>query len=164
MTLTARQWIIGNTFPCVVFGTFGAFWLSFGATLQPFYNSYGAYSTTGVAAEGLKEPMFNASFGMLPYALRLSLAIMTAISSILPSIHGNPLPHLSRLLASHQPGVLHDLLYPRPGILLLGWGLLASCSGQHEYGQHFADRCRRSHVCHLYGRMVDFRGDLVGFP
>lgn len=56
------EWIIGNTFPFVVFGTFGAFWLSFGATLQPFYNAYGAYSTTGVAADGLAEPAFNASF------------------------------------------------------------------------------------------------------
>lgn len=56
------EWIIGNTFPFVVFGSFGAFWLAFGATLQPFYNAYGAYSTTGVVAEGLQEPAFNASF------------------------------------------------------------------------------------------------------
>jgi len=57
------EWIIGNTFPFVVFGTFGSFWLSFGATLQPFFNAYGAYSTTSNPAEGLTEPAFNASFG-----------------------------------------------------------------------------------------------------
>ena len=66
------EWIIGNTFPFVVFGTFGAFWLSFGATLQPFFNAYGAYVTDPtVAAEsmgqpgnaaGLATPAFNASF------------------------------------------------------------------------------------------------------
>ncbi|KAK3678401.1 hypothetical protein LTR78_001698 [Recurvomyces mirabilis] len=56
------EWIIGNTFPFVVFGSFGAFWISWGMTLQPFYNSYGAYSTTGVVAEGLTEPKFYASF------------------------------------------------------------------------------------------------------
>ena len=66
------EWIIGNTFPFVVFGTFGAFWLSFASTLQPFYNAYGAYVTDPtVAAEsmgqpgnpaGLATPGFNASF------------------------------------------------------------------------------------------------------
>ena len=49
----------------MVFGSFGAFWLSFGATLQPYFNAYGAYSTTSVPAEGLTEPAFNASFGTL---------------------------------------------------------------------------------------------------
>ena len=66
------EWIIGNTFPFVVFGTFGAFWLSFAATLQPFFNAYGAYVTnpTQAAASmgepgnsaGLATPAFNASF------------------------------------------------------------------------------------------------------
>lgn len=66
------EWIIGNTFPFVVFGTFGAFWLSFAATLQPFFNAYGAYVTDPtVAAQsmgqpgnpaGLAVPAFNASF------------------------------------------------------------------------------------------------------
>lgn len=66
------EWIVGNTFPFVVFGTFGAFWLAFASTLQPFYNAYGAYVTDPtVAAEsmgqpgnaaGLATPAFNASF------------------------------------------------------------------------------------------------------
>jgi len=56
------EWVIGNTFPCVVFMSFGAFWLSFGGTLQPFYNAYGAYSTTGNPADGLTTVGFNASF------------------------------------------------------------------------------------------------------
>lgn len=66
------EWIIGNTFPFVVFGTFGAFWLTFGSTLQPLYNAYGAYVTDPTVAAtsmgqpgnpaGLKTPAFNASF------------------------------------------------------------------------------------------------------
>jgi len=58
------EFILGNTFPFIVFGTFGAFWLAYAATLQPFYNAYGAYAAEGQpASEGLMEPGFNASFG-----------------------------------------------------------------------------------------------------
>lgn len=96
------EWIIGNTFPFVVFGTFGelfpveqepptisvtrtilvhstdqssnigAFWLTFGATLVPSFNAYGAYVTDPEVAAanmgnpgnpaGLQVPAFNASF------------------------------------------------------------------------------------------------------
>lgn len=94
------EWIIGNTFPFVVFGTFGAckkphvdlhqpfmllipknleandysgaFWLSFGATLIPSFNAYGAYVTNPEQAAsqmgnpgnplGLQQPAFNSSF------------------------------------------------------------------------------------------------------
>ncbi|KAK6432622.1 hypothetical protein LTR95_011203 [Oleoguttula sp. CCFEE 5521] len=57
------EWILGNTFPFVVFGSFGAFWLTFGATLQPFYNAYGAYSPDpSIPGEGLATTGFNASF------------------------------------------------------------------------------------------------------
>jgi hypothetical protein len=59
------EWLIGNTFPFVVFGSFGAFWLTFAATLQPFYNAYGAFSPNPLTApgEGLATVEFNASFG-----------------------------------------------------------------------------------------------------
>jgi len=57
------EFLLGNTFPFIVFGSFGAFWLTFAATLQPFYNAYGAFSTTGNPAEGLETVGFNASFG-----------------------------------------------------------------------------------------------------
>ena len=66
------EWIIGNTFPFVVFGTFGAFWLTFGATLVPSFNAYGAYVTNPEQMApmmgnpgsplGLQQPAFNASF------------------------------------------------------------------------------------------------------
>lgn len=58
------QFILGNTFPFVVFGSFGAFWLSFAATLQPFYNAYGAYAPDpSMPAGGLETTGFTASFG-----------------------------------------------------------------------------------------------------
>ncbi|KAG9659651.1 GPR1/FUN34/YaaH-class plasma membrane protein-like protein, partial [Aureobasidium melanogenum] len=58
------MWLIGNTFPFVVFGSFGAFWLTFAATLQPFYDAYGAFSPNiNNPAEGLQTVEFNASFG-----------------------------------------------------------------------------------------------------
>ncbi|CAI9636339.1 unnamed protein product [Alternaria burnsii] len=54
------EWILGNTFPFVVFCSFGAFWLGFAATLQPFYNSYGAYANANVAGStGLESVGFN---------------------------------------------------------------------------------------------------------
>lgn len=71
------EFILGNTFPFVVFCSFGAFWLTFAATLQPFYNAYGAYGSatatsqaetlsTGIASQG-----FNASFGFFLLAMGL---------------------------------------------------------------------------------------------
>ncbi|KAK5111950.1 hypothetical protein LTR85_011697 [Meristemomyces frigidus] len=37
------EWILGNTFPSVVFFTFGGFWGTFGATLTPFFNAVNGY-------------------------------------------------------------------------------------------------------------------------
>lgn len=55
------EFILGNTFPFVVFGTFGAFWLTYGATLTPYYNASGAYSPTNPTAGGT-DPVFMATF------------------------------------------------------------------------------------------------------
>ncbi|EAW20839.1 transcriptional activator of ethanol catabolism AlcS [Aspergillus fischeri NRRL 181] len=33
------EFILGNTFPCVVFGTIGAFWFAFGCTMTPAFNA-----------------------------------------------------------------------------------------------------------------------------
>ncbi|KAF2260725.1 GPR1/FUN34/YaaH-class plasma membrane protein-like protein [Lojkania enalia] len=65
------QWIIGNTFPFVVFGAFGAFWLGWAATLQPFYNAYGAYSTTDVPADGLNTVGFRSSYAFFFLAMAI---------------------------------------------------------------------------------------------
>jgi succinate-acetate transporter protein len=58
------EWILGNTFPFVVFASFGAFWLGFGATLQPIYNAYGAYADPNVqGSTGLESVGFNVGLG-----------------------------------------------------------------------------------------------------
>ncbi|KAH8659159.1 GPR1/FUN34/yaaH family-domain-containing protein [Tricladium varicosporioides] len=57
------EFVLGNTFPFVVFISFGAFWLSFAATLQPFYYAYGLYAPPGgTEADGLSTVGFTASF------------------------------------------------------------------------------------------------------
>ena len=57
------EFILGNTFPFVVFVSFGAFWLTFAATLQPFYFAYGSYAPPGEPeAAGLTTVGFTASF------------------------------------------------------------------------------------------------------
>lgn len=85
------EFILGNTFPFVVFMSFGkllhmaryqlramedvyltefgiiigSFYLSLGSTLQPFYGAFGDYSPSpSNPAAGLKTEGFNASFGM----------------------------------------------------------------------------------------------------
>ncbi|KAF2098734.1 GPR1/FUN34/YaaH-class plasma membrane protein [Rhizodiscina lignyota] len=66
------EWIMGNTFPFVVFASFGAFWLAFGATLQPFYSAYGNYATDpSNPATGLTSIPFNSGFGFVLLAMGL---------------------------------------------------------------------------------------------
>lgn len=58
------EFIIGNTFPFVVFTSFGAFWLTLASTLQPFYYAYGLYAPAGQPeTAGLSTSGFTASFG-----------------------------------------------------------------------------------------------------
>lgn len=58
------EFIIGNTFPFVVFTSFGAFWLTFASTLQPFYFAYGLYAPAGSPeTAGITTVGFTASFG-----------------------------------------------------------------------------------------------------
>lgn len=55
------EFILGNTFPFVVFGSFGAFWLSFGATLTPYFNASAAYLPDNPAAAS-SDPVFASTF------------------------------------------------------------------------------------------------------
>ncbi|KAL5119237.1 hypothetical protein ACEQ8H_002948 [Pleosporales sp. CAS-2024a] len=64
------EWILGNTFPFVVFASFGAFWLGYGATLQPFYNSYSAYADANVqGSTGLDSVGFNVGIAYFMIAM-----------------------------------------------------------------------------------------------
>ncbi|KAK6362282.1 hypothetical protein TWF730_005978 [Orbilia blumenaviensis] len=58
------EFVLGNTFPFVVFTSFSGFWFTLGGTLTPTFNAMGAYSTSGAdAVEGGATMGFNASFG-----------------------------------------------------------------------------------------------------
>ncbi|KAL9061547.1 MAG: hypothetical protein Q9162_000079 [Coniocarpon cinnabarinum] len=54
------EFICGNTFPCVVFASFGAFWLNWGVTLTPFYDIAGQYAEADgmPASAGPSTPTF----------------------------------------------------------------------------------------------------------
>jgi len=56
------EFILGNTFPFVVFSSFGAFWLAFGATLTPYFNASIAYDPAH-PAQSSTNPEFASTFG-----------------------------------------------------------------------------------------------------
>jgi len=65
MTLgSIGEWVLGNTFPCVVFGSFGAFWFAFGITLTPYSGSYGSFGQNAInnPAGGLATNAFNSGW------------------------------------------------------------------------------------------------------
>ncbi|OAL37045.1 hypothetical protein AYO20_03814 [Fonsecaea nubica] len=65
------EWILGNTFPFVVFGSFGAFWLAFGATLTPYFNAEGAFTAgaTTVAEKAAGAASFESSLAFFLLAI-----------------------------------------------------------------------------------------------
>jgi len=60
------EFILGNTFSFVVFMSYGSFYMAVAGTIIPWFNSAGAYSSTGTNfVEGLESPAFNSSFAFL---------------------------------------------------------------------------------------------------
>ncbi|KAJ6790073.1 hypothetical protein PWT90_06914 [Aphanocladium album] len=61
------EWVLGNTFVYVVFGSFGAFWLAFAATLTPWYNAEGAFTdgATTAAEKAAGVASFESSLAFL---------------------------------------------------------------------------------------------------
>ncbi|KAF8851856.1 hypothetical protein BDZ45DRAFT_750252 [Acephala macrosclerotiorum] len=75
------EWLLGNTFAFTVFSGYGAWYLSYAATVQPFYNAQGAYAyvpqptLAASAAQGQLTPGYTSSFGFI-------LVFMTVFSFI----------------------------------------------------------------------------------
>ncbi|KAF2996667.1 hypothetical protein E8E13_004038 [Curvularia kusanoi] len=66
------EWILGNTFPFVVFTSFGAFWLGYAATLQPIYGAYGNYANPNSAeSTGLESVGFNVGIAYFMIAMAI---------------------------------------------------------------------------------------------
>lgn len=59
------EWVLGNTFPFIVFSVFGAFWLAYAATLQDgFYGAISSYTSTVPQGENpANSTGFRAGFG-----------------------------------------------------------------------------------------------------
>ncbi|EXJ67834.1 uncharacterized protein A1O5_09180 [Cladophialophora psammophila CBS 110553] len=64
------EFFLGHTFQLAVFGSFGAFWLSFAATLTPYFNAATAYQPQKPET-ALANPTFNATFAYFPLYMGL---------------------------------------------------------------------------------------------
>ena len=53
------EWVLGNTFPFIVFVTFGGFWIFFAVLNDPSVGVALAYSADGTAASGLGNTLLN---------------------------------------------------------------------------------------------------------
>src|ERR1700712_3526094 len=73
------EFILGNTFPFVVFTSFGAFWLSFGATLTPYYNASIAYLPSDPAASGT-DPVFASTFAFFHVYMGVLCAVYLVVA------------------------------------------------------------------------------------
>ncbi|ODM14441.1 Protein alcS [Aspergillus cristatus] len=73
------EFVLGNTFPCVVFGTIGGFWFAFAATMIPAFNAAAPYSpsTTDTGA-GLLSTGFMNTYAFL----FISMAVLMLIFMI----------------------------------------------------------------------------------
>lgn len=77
------EWIIGNTFSCALFFTYGTFWIVQGTTQMPFFAVGTNYSSTGNTLEGVQTPEFDATIGKFYFS---------------PSCQGNILIGYNRLV------------------------------------------------------------------
>ncbi|KAF1361041.1 hypothetical protein EJ07DRAFT_164643 [Lizonia empirigonia] len=75
------EWILGNTFPFVVFTSFGAFWLGYGATLVPSYGAYSNYANPAVqGSTGLESVGFNVGIAYFMISMGLLCLIYLVCS------------------------------------------------------------------------------------
>jgi len=92
------EWILGNTFPCVVFGSFGAFWITFAITLMPYTGAFGDFSTNpnnpalGLATVGFTSSwaFFLVFMGVMCFvysicALRTNLVLFLILFFLIPT-------------------------------------------------------------------------------
>ena len=76
---SVMEFILGNTFSFIVFGSFGAFWLTYGVTLTPFYNASIAFDPAHPAAAS-HNPEFLASFAFFDLYMGLLMTIFLICS------------------------------------------------------------------------------------
>ncbi|KAL5332116.1 GPR1/FUN34/yaaH family-domain-containing protein [Aspergillus crustosus] len=69
------EFILGNTFPCVVFGTIGGFWFAFAATMIPSFNAAAPYSKSNSTTAGLASPEFMNTYAFLFITMAILMLI-----------------------------------------------------------------------------------------
>ncbi|KAJ9640832.1 hypothetical protein H2204_003121 [Knufia peltigerae] len=75
------EWVLGNTFPALVFSTFGGFWLTFASVMIPNFGAYAMYSTdSSDPAQGLTQPAFFATFSFFLVAMALLCCVYCVAS------------------------------------------------------------------------------------
>ncbi|PHH75318.1 hypothetical protein CDD80_2474 [Ophiocordyceps camponoti-rufipedis] len=86
------EWVLGNSFFAVVFATYGGFWLSYAATLNPSFAAFSSYAgpTAHSPAEGLATPGFLSSLafwllfmGLITFIFFLCSMFMSFVFMIL---------------------------------------------------------------------------------
>jgi uncharacterized protein len=73
------EFILGNTFPFVVFSSFGAFWLAFGATLTPYFNASAAYLPND-PAKASTDPVFASTFAFFHVYMGVLCAVYLIVA------------------------------------------------------------------------------------
>lgn len=60
------EWVLGNTFSFLVFGSFGAAWFALACTNLPMFDTMGAYTASATTPEAVAaaQAEFYSSFGM----------------------------------------------------------------------------------------------------
>lgn len=145
------EWVLGNTFPSVVFTSFGAYWVGLAITLMPYT---GAISTSG----GSPTPDFYNSFGM-SRTDRNRLFFSGLIGfRLLFGVHGRPVLHIRDLRSPHKLDPLPDLDAARAGVRMLDGRLLLHRHGQRRSRKSHHHRRRCSRIRHLHVGLVDLCG------
>ncbi|KAJ5859660.1 hypothetical protein N7534_004937 [Penicillium rubens] len=72
------EWILGNTFSCALFFTYGTFWLVQGTSLMPFFAVGTMYSPDGNTLKGMETAEYSATVGFY----YVTLALLTFVYMI----------------------------------------------------------------------------------
>ncbi|KAJ5562139.1 hypothetical protein N7535_003407 [Penicillium sp. DV-2018c] len=74
------EWILGNTFSCALFFTYGTFWLVQGTSLMPFFAVGAMYSPDGNTLEGMQTAEYSATVGFYYVCLAIITSVYTVCS------------------------------------------------------------------------------------
>lgn len=160
------EWILGNTFPAVVFSVFGTFWLAYGGLLNPSFAAFSSYAPPDAnsAAEGLQTTGFNASiaywflfmgvicFVFLICSLRTNIVFFTIFLSL--AIAFGLLTGAFLLNADDISGnasKAHKLIVVSAELSLLPEPMTKSIQSG----------CRCMHICYFHVRVVHFLGSFA---